>query len=199
MLIDSRKKLYEVLSYEKERYFVQKRSLRESIIMKYERPLVTQIWQYQVLLRKNEYYLTKKTKIGSVLLHIVKRKRNILGGQISLEIYPGCFAEGLLIYHTGIVVNGKVKAGKNCVLHGNNCIGNKGNNSSDSDLKDVPIIGDNVDIGYGAVLIGNVAIADGCTIGANAVVNKTFEEKDSTIIGVPAKVKNDTNKTNTLG
>lgn len=50
-----------------------------------------------------------------------------------------------------------------------------------------PIIGDNVYIGPGAVLFGEITIADGCYIGANAVVNKSFTEPNSVIVGIPAK------------
>ena len=51
-----------------------------------------------------------------------------------------------------------------------------------------PIIGDNVCIGPGAVIFGEITIADGCYIGANAVVNKSFTEPNSVIVGIPAKV-----------
>ena len=70
---------------------------------------------------------------------------------------------------------------KNCKLHGNNCIGNKGNSN------ETPVIGDNADLGFGSVVIGNVRIANNVTVGANAVVTKSFDEDGSVIVGVPAK------------
>ena len=51
-----------------------------------------------------------------------------------------------------------------------------------------PKIGDNVYIGPGAVIYGEIEIADGCYISANAVVNKSFLEPHAVIAGVPAKV-----------
>ena len=51
-----------------------------------------------------------------------------------------------------------------------------------------PQIGRDVYIGPGAVIFGDITIADGCYIGANAVVNKSFLEPNSVIVGVPAKV-----------
>jgi serine O-acetyltransferase len=51
-----------------------------------------------------------------------------------------------------------------------------------------PKIGNNVYIGPGAVIYGNIEIADGCYIGANAVVNKSFLEPNSVIAGVPGRV-----------
>ena len=44
-----------------------------------------------------------------------------------------------------------------------------------------------MDIGVGAVIIGNIEIADNIIIGANAVVNKSFKEEGITIAGVPAR------------
>lgn len=50
-----------------------------------------------------------------------------------------------------------------------------------------PKIGDNVYIGPGAKIFGQIAIADGIAIGANSVVNKSFLEPAISIAGVPAK------------
>ena len=87
------------------------------------------------------------------------------------------------IYHGGsIIINPAVRAGKNCSLHGANCIGNNGL------TPDVPRLGDGVDLGYGAVVIGNVEIADNVKIGANAVVNRSVLEPGCTVAGVPAKI-----------
>ena len=44
-------------------------------------------------------------------------------------------------------------------------------------------------IGPGAKLYGDIKIATGCAIGANAVVNKSFNER-GTIVGVPARMIN---------
>lgn len=50
-----------------------------------------------------------------------------------------------------------------------------------------PHIGNNVVIGVGAVVLGDTYIADGIAVGANAVVNKSFEEPNIAIAGVPAR------------
>ena len=42
-------------------------------------------------------------------------------------------------------------------------------------------------VGYGAIIIGDVEIADNCVIGAGAVVTKSFTKKGSVIAGVPAR------------
>ena len=50
-----------------------------------------------------------------------------------------------------------------------------------------PQIGNNVDIGCGAVIIGDIKIGNNVLIGANSVVTKDVEE-NCTVVGVPAKV-----------
>ena len=142
------------------------------------------ISKYLFYLRKQEYSINtaKSNKIKGLLSMFYERKKHNLGNKLGFYIGPNCFEEGLEIYHHGsIIVNPSAKIGKNCKLHGNNCIGNNG--AADKN----PVIGDNVDIGFGAVVIGDITIADNIKIGANAVVNKSFTEPGITIAGVPAK------------
>ena len=51
-----------------------------------------------------------------------------------------------------------------------------------------PIIGNNVDIGVGAKLLGRITVGDNVLIGANAVVARDVPS-DSIAVGVPAVVK----------
>ena len=85
-------------------------------------------------------------------------------------------------FHSNVVINKNAKIGDNVIFHGNNCIGNNGKNP----LK-CPTIGNNVDVGYGATIIGDITIADDVIIGANSLVNKSFNENGIIIAGVPAK------------
>ena len=140
--------------------------------------------KYLKYLRKQEYYLNTAggNKFKSLLGLFYERKKHNLGNKLGFYIGPNCFDKGLSIYHHGtIIVNPSAKIGKNCKMHGNNCIGNNGTEDKN------PVIGDNVDIGFGAVVIGNITIADDIKIGANAVVNKSFTESGIIIAGVPAK------------
>ena len=108
-------------------------------------------------------------------------RKNRLGRKIGIEIYPNSFEKGLTIWHCGgIVVHPDVKVGENCILHGGNCIGNKGT------LDVYPVLGKNVEVGYGATVIGDVYIADNTIIGANAVVVKSVNESGKTVVGIPA-------------
>ncbi|MCC8153176.1 MAG: hypothetical protein LIP01_02525 [Tannerellaceae bacterium] len=78
------------------------------------------------------------------------------------------------------MINGTAKIGKYCKLHGNICIGNDGLSM------EAPIIGDNVDIGVGAKIIGNVKVANNIIIGAGSIVVKDCD-KEGVWAGVPSK------------
>ena len=110
------------------------------------------------------------------------------GGEISIP--KNTCGKGLTLYHFGsIVLNGGVRIGKNC------CIMNNVNIGANGGSEKCPRIGNDVYIGPGAVIYGDIEIADGCYIGANAVVNKSFIEKHSIIAGIPAKVIGKSDKT----
>ena len=107
---------------------------------------------------------------------------NKLGLLLNYEMSGTNIAPGLVLYHGGpIVIHGKAKIGKNVKFHGDNCVGNNG-------IDDMcPVIGDDVDVGVGAKIIGGIKIARGIIIGAGAIVVDDFEEENIVIAGVPAK------------
>ena len=145
-----------------------------------------QYWvkQFVQCLRKEEFY--KFHKKNKILQYYFGRKKNILGARLGFFISAGCFDTGLKIYHYGsIIVNPKSKIGKNCTMHGNCCIGSKGTFTDDS-----PVIGDNVDIGQNAQILGGITIADGVKVGAGAVVTKSIVEPGVTVVGIPARIVN---------
>lgn len=77
---------------------------------------------------------------------------------------------GLKIYHgMGLVVNPSAVIGKNATLRHNVTIGNY---IKDGVVTKSPIIGDNVEVGCGAVILGEITVGDNVIIGANAVVTK---------------------------
>lgn len=140
------------------------------------------IWKFVKYLRYAEYYHNNKGIINKLGYVYFKRKQNNLGRKLGIEIWDNSIREGLTIFHAGnIVVNGMSQIGKNLKLHGSNCIGNDGY------TLESPIIGDNVRLGVGAKVIGNIRIADNITIAAGSVVVNSFEEEGITIGGIPAK------------
>ena len=140
-----------------------------------------ELWTYVKSLRVTEYHYNCKHKVR---FYFSQRRKNKLGQKLGITIWHNCIDIGLRIWHYGnIVVNGHAKIGKNCHLHGGNCIGNKGDEHYDA-----PTIGDNVEIGFGAAIIGGISIANNCKIGANAVVLKSCDSESAILVGVPATI-----------
>ena len=145
------------------------------------------IWRYQRLLRKIEYYQNcKRGPLAKLVLAYCRVRFYYLGKYMGIATYPNVFGPGLAIAHEGTLrVHRNARIGANCRIHVCVNIGATGGTS------DAPRIGNNVYIGPGAKLFGGITVADGISIGANAVVNKSFHEPDITIAGVPAKKVSD--------
>ena len=177
--INNKKRLKEVLTIEKNIYLT-KEDLFEKVLTQ---DISVYIYRYVKLLRKTEYHHNVPGTWHKVLYVLYRRRKNRLGMKLGIEIWDNTFDEGLTIYHAGnIVINGMSKIGKNCKLHGSNCIGNNGKNLSS------PVIGDNVRLGVGAKVIGDIHIADNVTIAAGAVVVDSCDIKGATLAGIPARV-----------
>lgn len=134
-------------------------------------------WRFQWHLRHTEFYFNTNQRIRYAWHKFWLRRLAI---QLGFSISINCFGPGLQLMHRGtIVVNDKARIGANCRIHVCVNIGEKDGGA--------PRIGNNVYIGPGAKLFGNIEIADDITIGANAVVNKSFTTPGISIGGVPAK------------
>lgn len=146
------------------------------------------IWKFEILLRKYEYYANIKPTIkNKIIRKIYSFFYNRKGIKLGFLIPINTFGLGLRINHYGlIVVNGNAKIGDNCDIHQGVNIGQNINKD------DIPIIGDNVWIGPGAKIFGKIKIANNIAIGANSVVNKSFLEENITIAGIPAEKVKDT-------
>lgn len=83
----------------------------------------------------------------------------------------------------GIIVSGYARFGDNCRIRNGVVVGLRR-----TDEPGAPTIGDNVDIGAGAKLLGRISIGNNVVIGANAVVITDVPD-DSIAIGVPARIK----------
>jgi serine O-acetyltransferase len=142
------------------------------------------IWKFERLLRKVEYFLNcKKGKLWYPYRLFLSYRMHAKSRNLGFTIHPNSFGPGLSIGHVGtIVVNSHARIGANCRIHVCVSIGTKAGCSDKA-----PIIGDNVYIGPGAKIFGDIIIADGIAIGANSVVNKSHLDPNVTIAGIPAR------------
>ena len=95
-----------------------------------------------------------------------------------LEIHKSCKAGHRGI---GLVINKDTKLGKNVLVRAHVTIGKQYSTSG------APVIGNNVQIGDGAKVLGEITVGDNSIIGANAVVTKNVEPY-SVVVGIPARV-----------
>lgn len=91
----------------------------------------------------------------------------------------------LRIEHFGaIIIHGATEIGDDCVIRQGVTTGIK----DYCDITAAPRIGNHVDIGAGAKIIGNLVVGDHVAIGANAVVTCSVPPM-SIAVGVPAVIK----------
>ena len=170
--------LKQIIKCERELYIPHIKSLKNKIMAWYTHAEEYRIFRYISMLRKAEYYKDRSKFFYAYWL----RKMNILGEALGFFIPAGVLGRGVKIFHSGnIIINSFSIVGDGCLFHGDNCIGNNGLNNK------CPVLGKNIELGIGAKIIGDVTLADNITIGANAVVTKSFLEPGITIAGVPAK------------
>lgn len=186
-IINNKEELQSVIGFEKNIYLPKGKN---SLEYKLRNPFKNKTYKYLKLLRKYEYLCFKRdntknillSKVYSTKIKVLDIRIKKLGLILKIEILPNSVGSGLRICHPNVILNGIV--GENCTFHGNNVLGNKATGEKNK----VPKIGSNVDVGIGAMIIGDVTIADNCVIGAGAVVTKSFTVPGSVIAGVPARI-----------
>lgn len=138
---------------------------------------------YQRALRLVEFLGIYRNPLARLAWGIARLRLARLGAFYGVSIPPGVFGRGLSIAHIGnIVVNDKVRVGKNCRIHSGTNLGEA--------RKLAPIIGSGVYIGPGAVLYGGITVGNGAVIGANAVVTADVPAY-VVVAGSPARVIRD--------
>lgn len=102
-----------------------------------------------------------------------------------VEIHPGArIGPGVFIDHgMGVVIGETAVLGQNVTLYQGVTLGGVGYQTG----KRHPTIGDNVTIGAGAIVLGNIEIGDNVTIGAGSVVVKSVPG-NCTVVGVPGAI-----------
>ncbi len=108
------------------------------------------------------------------------RARHITG----IEIHPGAtIGKGLFIDHgMGVVIGETAVVGNYVTMFHGATLGGTGNQHG----KRHPTVGDHVIIGASAKVLGDIYIASGTRIGANAVVLKDTRPS-TTVVGMPAQ------------
>ena len=179
-----RKNYQEILTFEKIQYFEKFGLSRFGYLKTFIfREPVWSIMNWQKCSRKCDYYSSQRGFISKIKGQLYRFLRNYYGQKMNIEASTTQIGKGLLLYHSGVIINSSAIIGENVHFHGHNCVGNAGQNDNRC-----PIIGNNVTIGIGAKIIGNIEIADGIIIGAGAVVVKSFTTPNVTIAGVPARI-----------
>jgi serine O-acetyltransferase len=121
-------------------------------------------------------------KLYSLIYHVAYKLVQIITGiELPCEVVVG---RNFVIDHFGgIIISGYAKFGDNCRVRSGVVVG-----LQRVEEKCAPIVGNNVDIGSGAKLLGPIRIGDNVLIGANAVVLCDIPD-NSIAVGVPAVVK----------
>ena len=124
------------------------------------------------------FYNKKRYLIARYISEKAKRKTGI-------EIHPGAtIGKGLFIDHgVGVVIGETAIIGDNVTMFHGVTLGGIGSETG----KRHPTIGDDVFIGCGAKILGNINIGANVKVGANAVILKDVEA-NTTVVGIPGTV-----------
>jgi serine O-acetyltransferase len=132
-------------------------------------------WRYQI---KSDLVRKPFSLIYKLLYKLVQI---LTGIELPCEVELG---ERFIIDHFGgIVISGYAKFGDDCRIRNGVVVGLKSANEPCA-----PTIGNHVDIGAGAKILGNIKIGNHVYIGANAVVICDVPD-NSIAVGVPAVIK----------
>ena len=135
------------------------------------------------------HFLYKKNLL--FLARLISQIARFLTG---IEIHPGAtLGAGILIDHgMGVVIGETAELGDRITIYHGTTLGGTGKEKG----KRHPTVGDNVVIGAGSKVLGNIKIGSNSKIGANSVVLDDVPE-GATVVGIPGKVVK-INKTNIL-
>ena len=176
--------MFEIIHYDIERYLHIEYN-KSSFIKRYIYLLFRQdLWA--VIIFRFGKWVNYKCQIPlfcyflKILYFFMRKFSEII---LTIGIWPDSdIGPGLTLHYGGIYI--KAKIGKDCFVSQQVTIGHIGGGKGGG----VPTIGNNVYIGAGAKIMGDIKIGDNVRIGANAVVIKDVPT-NSIAVGVPAHVK----------
>jgi serine O-acetyltransferase len=122
----------------------------------------------------------------SLKLYLIARLISQAGRHFTgIEIHPGAkIGRGFFIDHgMGVVIGETAVIADNVLLYQGVTLGGTGLTKG----KRHPTIGNNVVIGAGAKVLGDITVGDNSYVGANAVVIKDVPP-NSTVVGVPGRI-----------
>lgn len=143
------------------------------------------IYRFLLHLRCYEYLITLPTRnpIMKCRRFWNLRQYQRYAKRLGYVIGDGVLGEDVILYHRGsIIINPDARVGAGCKFHGDCCLG-----VAHTGARGCPTLGKNVDVGFGARILGDIYIADNIVIGANSVVTKSFCEPGIVIAGIPAR------------
>lgn len=135
------------------------------------------------------YLLSFYKMVRNIFYARVKTHSKFAVKVMSLFAFPQSFLDisssasiggGLIVQHGYATIIDPRSMGQNCWV-------NQGVTIGYTNDTDCPTIGNNVVIGAGAKVLGNVTVGDNVVIGANCVVVKDIPS-NSTVVGVPARI-----------
>ena len=131
-------------------------------------------WRYQIRRRWMRMPFSAAYRILWLLVEI------LTGIELPCEAIVG--RRFRIDHFGGIIISGDAVFGDDCVIRNGVTVGLRNTGERGS-----PIIGNRVDIGAGAKILGSIRIGDDVAIGANAVVLTDVPPR-SIAVGIPARV-----------
>jgi serine O-acetyltransferase len=117
----------------------------------------------------------------SLIYKLLKPISEILTGiELPCEVIVG--RRFRIDHFGGIIISGDAVFGDDCIIRNGVTVGLR-----HTGVRGSPVIGNRVDIGAGAKILGPIHIGDDVAIGANAVVLKDVPS-NSIAVGVPARI-----------
>lgn len=132
-------------------------------------------WNFRDYILKNHLEDNENSKEVQYYRNYLEFKNAFIGLHAKIKDKP-VMPHGL----SGVFISESAEIGKNVTIFQHVTIGS--NMLSDSSHYGAPVIGNNVVIGAGTVVIGNVKIGENCRIGAGAVVYKDVPENSTVVM-----------------